>query len=1059
MVGRQRRSIARSQKKRVNRTKESNGLFDDRGRTNGLTNGLGRVNGLTNGFGRVNGLVNGMGRVNGLVNGRGRVNGLVNGRGRVNGLVNGEGAANGIYNGNGYLNGDEFLYENGFPDRPEDIERRRPSRRRLVLLRYSVIVMALMFLFSVSISMIPEEPRKLSRITIDGHLDDWAGVAKQDQATTSANPDIDLKSYSLVVEEGMVSFLVEVRGQMLGDTQGYDAVYMFVDSDGSESTGYLHNGLGIDYAVEIYGGDNSVVYSGILKFQSSDQTNWSAFHSIGKIESRTNAGSLEAQIPARLFGTITEYSRFSFHTNDFDGGESYSSIHLGKQFGALEVTQERIVNNCVLTTIPQNILRLTFVAKGSGVSVDSVGLSLEGQGQLSTIAPFTLQPSETAVKIVSLSSLTATPGELISVSLTSIQADRAVTIHGDGARCYYQTAPSVKRIDGWFGDWTSVVSSDPRNLPIDNMNLDIREYSSAQEVTLNETFFYTRTYGNALEGGTPRKVEKPLPGGEPGPSPAPPAPTIVVPKKTGQDFLRIYIDCNSSDEEGARIRNYQMWADFMIQITGMNGEILNRSVFVWQHRWVYLLSVSAEKNRDSIEASVPSWVLSTLDNTSVLFEMTNWKGWGDSELLQTSWQSRSGTRAVHVVQTTTSSATTTAYSTQRKLFNDGAYFWSFYYDGGQGDTMYEYSSDGMTWTDTPAQAFSTSGVNYASLWYDSANSAVYIVGDTSASDTTIIVRKGTVSGTSISWGNEYTVTVSNSNLASKVAYISMDSSGYLWIISSSQETNYNCAAVRSTNTDDVSVWESRTIMRTAGDVSNNYVLPMILPLSGGDMYAIWYADGNIEGRGYDGSGSSWDANEVSIASTSAGKTNRGPSAVVDSSDTVHLIYSDSSGYIKYRYKTSSGSWTDGLADPEGSVTANGYPTLSILTSNDNLYACYIRSSQIYCKEWDGSSWTSITLTTDTVPKTHLSSVYSAPDNWKISWQWRAYHDFDGEYRVTFEKIPEFSNILLPCLSILLVIVITRKLRNGREDRQEAPASQPELGQYQSSQRQIEQNPS
>lgn len=1012
----------------------TNGLINGLGRTNGLINGNGRTNGLVNGVGRINGLINGTGRTNGLVNGVGRTNGLINGIGRTNGMINGNGWTNGLINGigrtNGKINGSEVgdyeYMDEGF----EDPKGRRPRRRKLALVRYSAIIMGLLFLFSVSISLIPEEPGKPPRITVDGQLTDWSGIERYNEPASSENSDVDLETYAVLSERDVLSVLMTVRGTALGDPTGYDAFYLFVDADDSEATGYLHEGLGVDYAIEIYGSSNSVKTASILEFQPGDQHNWSAFTRIGSINAAVSGSNLEAQIPIALAGFITEDSIFTIHTDDFIGGGLDSSLNFREELGALEVTFQAVEEDCIVASVQQDLVQLTFAARGSEVAVNSVSITIEGLGQLESVAPFNLPSSQVTVRTVGLSSLTADPGDLITITLNEVRADRPVKIRGESVKCYYQSAPSEKKIDGWFGDWSGEAEIDTQNLPLDQASRDIKEYSASLEPTLNETFFYARVFGEMLEGSSvPRKILKSLAvQGDPNPVPA--APRLWKEKRTGEDFLRIYIDSNTSDVDGAHINNFPLIPDYMIQVTGKNGVILNRSVFEWGPGWDFLMSIPAEKNMDSIEISVPSWLFGSMNNTGMLFDMTDWRSLGDSNSLQTAWQSRSGTRTVYVVQNTNNAATTTAYSTQRKVFHDGTYFWSFYYDGVQGKTMYEYSDEGDDWTNTAVSAFSTSGVLYPSVWYDSGNSAVYIVGDTSASDATVITRKGTISGTSISWGSEYTVTVSGSSIGSKVAFIGQDSSGYLWVISSSQETNYNCAAVRSTNTDDISAWDSRTVMRTAGDVTNNYVFPMIYPLSGGDMYAIWYADGNIEGRGYTSSGSSWDANEVSIASTSASKTNRGPSVVVDSSGTVHLIYSDTSGYIQYEYKTSGGSWTSGT-DPEGSQTANAYPTLTLLTSNDNLYAFYIRSNQIYCKKWTGSSWSSVTLTTDTQPKVHLTSVYSVANDYRIGWDWREYDGFNEEYNIIFERIPEFSDILPPFLGILFVSFASRKLK-GRK---------------------------
>jgi hypothetical protein len=989
--------------------------LDDIARMNDRVNGMDR--GMVNGRGRTNGLINGVGRTNGLINGNGRTNGLVNGRGRTNGFVNGIESA-------GY----DFIDHD-----PEDPRRRRPQRRRLLLLRYSAIILGLLFLFSVSISLIPEEPRKPSIITIDGRMDDWDGVSSYSEHEASSNPDIDLESYSFVVEKELLSLHMEFRGTALGDTVGFDGVYLFIDSDGLEATGYLYEGLGVDYAVEIFGSNNTVEGASIMSYGSVDQNNWSAFFSIGRVQAMASGSDLEAQIRISYFGEMTENTRFSIHTNDYEGGELDSSLQVGEVYGALEVFVRGIEENCIIAHVPQDVLMLTFAARGSAVSIDSVSVSLSEQGTLSSVASFDLPASQPVVRIVSISSLTASPGDLITISLDEVQADRPVRVRGGLLKCYYQSAPSQKLVDGWFGDWTESAETDDRNLPVDQASTDMKEYSASQEPLLNETLFYAKVHGPLFQGSSiPKKLIK-MKKSEGEPSPVPPSPVQWKPRMSGEDFLRIYIDSNSSDHTGANMGAFQITPDYMIQIIGVNGRILSKSLLRWEHKWTYVSGVAAEKNDDSIEASIPSWLLTPMNNTEMLFEMTDWKSIGDRQLLLTTWQTRSGTRGVYTVETTTSSATSTAYSTQRKLFHDGTYFWSFYYDGDESATMYEYSSDGSTWSSTSVAAFSTSSVMYASVWYDSGNSVVYIVGDTSASDTTVIVRKGTISGTSISWGSEYTVTVSNSNLGSKVAFISQDTSGYLWVISSSQETDYNCAAARSTNTNDVSAWESLTVMRTGGDVPNDYVFPMIYPLSDGDMYAIWYADGNIEGRGYDASGGSWDSNEVSIASTSDGKTNRGPSAVVDSTDTIHLIYSDTSGYVRYHYKPSGSSWTDGT-DPEASQTANAYPTLTVLSSNDDLYAFYIRSSQIYCKKWAGGSWSSVTLTTDTVPKVHLTSAYSASTDYRIGWEWREYDSFDEEYSIKFERIPEFQDVLPLFLGILAMGLASKRIGRMRRKR-------------------------
>src|SRR5439155_576871 len=152
-------------------------------------------------------------------------------------------------------------------------------------------------------------------------------------------------------------------------------------------------------------------------------------------------------------------------------------------------------------------------------------------------------------------------------------------------------------------------------------------------------------------------------------------------------------------------------------------------------------------------------------------------------------------------------------------------------------------------------------------WFDSAGNIVYAVGDDGASDATVPVRRGTISGTTITWGTQATVTVSTVSFAFKATFITKDSSGFLWIASNSQPStgNYDVAVVKSTNADDVSVWGSVTTLLSAS-IANSNVYPTILPLSSGNMYAFWYANGAIDGK--IGTGT-WGSLE-NIASTPSG---------------------------------------------------------------------------------------------------------------------------------------------------------------------------------------------
>ncbi|MEK6851127.1 MAG: hypothetical protein AABY30_01170, partial [Candidatus Thermoplasmatota archaeon] len=376
---------------------------------------------------------------------------------------------------------------------------------------------------------------------------------------------------------------------------------------------------------------------------------------------------------------------------------------------------------------------------------------------------------------------------------------------------------------------------------------------------------------------------------------------------------------------------------------------------------------------------------------------------------------------------TATDSTPVSYNHQRKVFHDDAgNFWAFYWDGS--NTVYTWSSDTATWENTVSQAFSTTGVDNPSVWFHDTGSTkiVYIVGDASTNDGDVNVRRGTISGTTITWGTEATSTVSGSNVASKIAFITRDTSGYLWIASSMKPTptTYNVAAARSSATDSVATWGAATTLRDTS-VSVNYAFPTILPLSGGDAYAFWYVDGNIEGKKYTASTTSWGSQE-SIATTTASVTTKIPSAVVDGSYNIDLVYSDSSGAIQHKQRTSS--W--GSATAVDSASGNTSPTITRETGTGDLYVFYLQSTgQVKGRKYNGS-WSDVTgIDTSTTTKTYITSPYAVSAAWKVAWLW----DQGGSspYEVKIARVPEFEELAIPIGVVAAIVLLPRLARRSR----------------------------
>src|SRR2546422_447389 len=377
------------------------------------------------------------------------------------------------------------------------------------------------------------------------------------------------------------------------------------------------------------------------------------------------------------------------------------------------------------------------------------------------------------------------------------------------------------------------------------------------------------------------------------------------------------------------------------------------------------------------------------------------------------------------------------YSHQRKVFYDGTRWWAFYYDGSS--SVYTWSDNALTWENAVTQVFTTSGTNNPSVWFDSAGNIVYAVGDDGASDATVPVRRGTISGTTITWGTQATVTVSTVSFAFKATFITKDSNGFLWIASNSQPStgNYDVAVVKSTNADDVSSWGTLTTLMSAS-IANSNVYPTILPLSNGNVYAFWYANGAIDGK--IGTGT-WGSLE-NIATTTSGIYTKVPSGTVDASGNIDLVYSDSNGAIIHKQRTGSG-W--GAADTVDSTTGNTQPTITWDSSNGSLYVFYVQSTnQIKGRKYSGGSWTDVMgIDSSTITKAGLTSPYSVSGG-LIGFLWNQGNTTPYEIKIAV-YVPEFGIVEIPLAGTLVLLLVLRARwrrspgshSSEREDRESA----------------------
>jgi hypothetical protein len=955
---------------------------------NGLTNGSARRRGegLTNGSGLVNGtgLVNG----NGLING----NGLVNGNGMVNGT--------GLVNGNGLTNGLSRLpiRRNTF-----GVVTNKDLRVGLALIMLGLLIIPVVSIYLMEPAYESYDPS----ITVDGEFSDWDDVPKYVDAPDNPRPDVTVQTYAIDLERNHLSFFVQAVGIVLGDINGYDTYYFFIDSDGDSATGYRLNNFGADFVVEVFGGDNIVKDARVDFFRGDDQGNWSAFAGMEKAEAKASGRMMEVQTTIHSL-SLEEDFLVLFCADDHDGGQSCSSVPVGKEPGALLVEQFRF--SSVVERQLVTIMEVRFTALASDVTVNDISIMDLGGATIETPQlPFTVAEGTTTTKFITADLTLAPMGALITATVESVLADRPPTIRGEVVRSYIEEIPGDIVIDGFFEDWTTG-NPDPMD-PSVGANVDMIEHEAIEGT--EKAFFHMKVTGEILEGTfAPQMKSKHIPG-EPG-QPSPPAP-ITESRVSGEDYLMIYIDTNSSDDVGEAF--YGVMADAVVEIRGMYGEIRQASLMTLvDGTWEVVAGIEAEIDADEIEISVQLSRLGTLDDPTMIFVTSSWNRIGDVSLQQTDWQTRS--RAIYLVEDDGTGAHV-ATSLQRKVFYTGSYFFAFYHNAAIGNVTWEWSSDGVDWGNSYDYPFESSDIYYSSVWYNSSDAQVYIVGAKNSAETDVYVRKGSVSTNQITWGTETAVSMSQTGMANKVTSISVSAGGHVWIASSvDNSTGYNVNVTRSTLPEDVSGWDAQTALSTD---QVGIPDPVIVPLANDDMYCLFNRNGVIYGHYYDDSATGWDSG-TAVVSDAKPRGIGGPSAVVDTSAYVHMVYANTTGVVNYTKYTSSWSATTVLDDGSNS----SFTTISLVPSDD-VYAFWINGSYQISGRYStdgGSTWNWMTwITTNTNPKWNLTSVYSYTSEWGIGWLW----DMNGD-EIYFERIPEFEFLLMPIIAAVFVPILLRRRR-------------------------------
>ena len=974
------------------------------------------------------------------------------------GFINGKGSASdrGFVNGTGLVNGTGMT--NGTKAEIKVSAAQKSERSFITRWQFLAVLVALVIIIPTFVYLSYFSGSE--GLAIDGDFGDWDDVDKFSAYITSGSPAIDIDEWAVETDASGLFVYLKVQGEIMSTT-AVESFFLFIDSDDSSSTGYSVSEMGADYMIQIDGWEDEIRSAALNSYSANtaDRLDWSGWTYIQGLAFGLGDSELEAR--AELPSSLGQNARYLMLSQDQVARNSMS-YPVPQTGGALIVNQAPGPGIASSTgTVPAqsgvSFLRLTFTCEGSGGTVYSVEPSVSGATLAWTLQDVSLDVGASAVIDVAVDTSASAVSSLVTAFVQSSMIDSSfadVVVFGDAARAYVSSAPSAISIDGAFGDWVGRTTADSDSVPIVNLDIDITAVGAVND-TASASFFVS-VRGQMCAGSlVPVIVSKPSGGGGGG---------VVIPTRvSGEDILRVYIDSDMLSTTGYAVSlpSKTIGAEFKVEVKGLNGYIVSQDLMQYSSgTWAYVTGavLEAAKDLQKLELSVASASIGGASSIDFIVETTDWQQHSD---LATAVPT--GTRAVDpmfvstlnpegwFIEDPTTSSLATALSYQRKLFHDGTNFWSFYWDGTS--TVYRYSTDnGASWSSSSV-AFKTAGVNQVSIWYDGANQLVYAVGDLASATRDVYLQRGTVDpGThSISWAaSDSTLAVSTNGLGGKKTSMCKDANGYLWVLGSNltnavSPIRYDLSAFRSGTADSVTSWSySGSMLDVDSDLQNGK--GVIVPTgSGNGVWAVYTFDGNVDSRKYTGI---WSAQTniytLEVPGNPGNTDNAPPSAVVDSNGVVHVVYGSghqqsgtSKPYIYYVYNTGSAWSTPYRLDSVANTLGNLYPTISLDTSTNYVYAFWIQTDNtgigrtIMGKKNASGTWTSLTFSGQTADaKQYLTSIYSVPAETLIAWQWT--QNTTAPIQVIFDKIPEFDGVVMPVLFLMAMVLVVAGRRARRK---------------------------
>jgi len=286
---------------------------------------------------------------------------------------------------------------------------------------------------------------------------------------------------------------------------------------------------------------------------------------------------------------------------------------------------------------------------------------------------------------------------------------------------------------------------------------------------------------------------------------------------------------------------------------------------------------------------------------------------------------------------------------QRKSFYAGGYYFTFCSSvEDDNDFVYLSSHDKTTWTKPATGNPVKSGVidsEGVDVYFDGTYVYVVYAFKSNWFENDIIIKKGTISNGTITWGSEYTVYdgVGSSEWVT-IPSMTQTSDGYFWVVYSRKiSAVWSIFCSKSSNPNDITSWASPVTIVAASNPSQ------VLPLTSSKVIVIRPKSNGIDAYGFDGTTVD-SVEQVTTQSIRLVGGVRRFCGVRTVDGKIHVVYIDTGGDMGYSVR--NGTWSD-----TPNTFIGNFAGASIGRDTNDLwmiYRTYGDNFSVYVRRYNGS---------------------------------------------------------------------------------------------------------